>query len=211
MENDVNKPEIIICDIDGTVADCEHRRKYIDDVIRIGDTVYIKNYPNAKQFPKVVTELGLDSFGLYAALDKHHSRVGQHEIRKKKDYKKFFESCKDDSPIQTTIDIVTALSPNYRVIFMSGRPDSCRQDTIDWLNKYMPGLRWPFNAPIVETLFMRPTGDMRQDYIVKEELYRKYIEPFYNVKLVLDDRDQVVSMWRDRLGLTCWQVNKGDF
>ena len=30
------------------------------------------------------------------------------------------------------------------------------------------------------------------------------------VLLVLDDRDQVAKMWRD-MGLTCFQVNYGDF
>jgi hypothetical protein len=32
----------------------------------------------------------------------------------------------------------------------------------------------------------------------------------YNVLLVLDDRFSVVSKWRE-LGLTCFQVNAGDF
>ena len=57
---------------------------------------------------------------------------------------------------------------------------------------------------------MRKGGDKRIDSIVKKELYRKYIEPFYRVKLVLDDRNQVVDMWRD-LGLPCWQVAPGNF
>lgn len=31
------------------------------------------------------------------------------------------------------------------------------------------------------------------------------------VKFVLDDRNQVVDMWRKDLGLTCLQVDYGDF
>ena len=38
----------------------------------------------------------------------------------------------------------------------------------------------------------------------------EHIEPFYDVLCVLDDRDQVVRMWRHR-GLTCLQVAPGNF
>ena len=33
----------------------------------------------------------------------------------------------------------------------------------------------------------------------------------YDVAGVLDDRDQVVKMWRNELGLTCLQVAEGNF
>ncbi len=45
---------------------------------------------------------------------------------------------------------------------------------------------------------------------MKEELYRQHIEGNYNIKFVLDDRQQVVDMWR-RFGLTVFQVDGGDF
>lgn len=46
---------------------------------------------------------------------------------------------------------------------------------------------------------------------MKRELYETFVEGKYNVRLVLDDRNQVVDMWRDELGLTCFQVAPGDF
>ena len=59
-------------------------------------------------------------------------------------------------------------------------------------------------------LFMRAEDDFRHDTIVKEEIYRTHIEPFWNVFCVFDDRSTVVEMWRS-LGLVCLQVANGDF
>lgn len=58
---------------------------------------------------------------------------------------------------------------------------------------------------ILYDLFMREA-----DYIVKAELFDKYVRHNYNVIGVLDDRTQVVNMWRS-MGLTCLQVAPGDF
>ena len=46
---------------------------------------------------------------------------------------------------------------------------------------------------------------------MKKEVYHKYIEGKYDVLFVLEDRDQAVAMWRKELGLTCLQVEYGDF
>ena len=42
------------------------------------------------------------------------------------------------------------------------------------------------------------------------DMNKRFILDKYNVAFVLDDRDQVVRVWRD-LGLTCLQVDYGDF
>jgi hypothetical protein len=63
---------------------------------------------------------------------------------------------------------------------------------------------------------MRPTeakdryGHKLPDFRVKYDLFSEYIRDKYSVKFVLDDRQQVVDMWR-RLGLKCLQVQAGDF
>ena len=58
---------------------------------------------------------------------------------------------------------------------------------------------------------MRRRDDSRKDSVVKRELFDAHIRGRYFVELVLDDRDQVVSLWRRDLGLTCLQVDYGDF
>jgi hypothetical protein len=57
---------------------------------------------------------------------------------------------------------------------------------------------------------MRPAGDMRKDAIVKRELFDRHVRDRYDVTCILDDRSQVVDMWRS-LGLTCLQVAPGEF
>lgn len=93
---------------------------------------------------------------------------------------------------------------------------NCYELTNEWImsyaKSYLPITRWypgHWDNNWYE-LHMREEGDMRQDSVVKEEIYRKEIEPRFNVHLVLDDRNQVVDMWR-KLGLPCWQVAEGNF
>jgi len=93
------------------------------------------------------------------------------------------------------------LEPENYVVIVSGREDNCRQETIDWLTDN----RIPFDE-----LHMRKTGDMRDDRIVKKEIFDTWINNRYNVKFVLDDRNRVVEMWRS-LGLKVLQVGEGDF
>jgi hypothetical protein len=54
---------------------------------------------------------------------------------------------------------------------------------------------------------MRLDGDRRKDFIVKEENFHNYIEPYYDVKLAIDDRPKVIEMWKT-LGIqTLWVAN----
>lgn len=87
------------------------------------------------------------------------------------------------------------------VIFVSGREDKYRMQTTEWLNKH--GI---FNY----SLFMRKSGDFRKDSVIKQEIYETYIKPNFDIDFVLDDRDQVVKMWREQ-GLVCFQVAEGNF
>lgn len=98
-------------------------------------------------------------------------------------------------------DIVDYLSLEYRIVVMSGRDGSCRDETIEWLDKH---------NIIFHELFMREAGDMRADNIIKAELFDAHVRDNFDVKFVLDDRDQVVAMWR-AMGIKCLQVEPGDF
>jgi predicted kinase len=82
-------------------------------------------------------------------------------------------------------------SQGYRVIVMSGRDGICQKETVNWLHNN--------NVPF-DDLFMRKVNDMRKDSIIKSELFFEHVAPFYNVKLVVDDRNQVVINWM-KLGL----------
>ena len=113
-----------------------------------------------------------------------------------------YDKVLDDRPDNETIEVITALwRAGYKIIFISARDDSCFDDSYEWLRLHCP--------PFIK-LYMRKTGDLRKDAIIKEEIYREHIEPFYDVFCVFDDRNQVVDMWRE-IGLKCFQPEPGDF
>lgn len=97
------------------------------------------------------------------------------------------------------------ITQGYDLIIMSGRDDSCRDDTIEWLSS-VAGL----SQDDYVGLFMRATGDKRDDGIVKLELFDQNIRDHYDVRYVLDDRNRVVKAWRS-IGLTVLQVADGEF
>lgn len=100
-------------------------------------------------------------------------------------------------------------SPRH-VIFCSGRQGTpeARKATIAWLLKHG---YWDIeNTDDYVHLFMRDEGDNRKDSIIKKEIYDDYIAPNFNIDFVMDDRNQVVDMWRKQ-GLICLQVAAGDF
>lgn len=147
--------EIIICDLDGTIADCEHRRHYI--------------------------------------------------ISAPKNWDAFYGGCSDDTPIKSIIRLVNLFHKDgVEIVYVSGRRASCEAATLEWLSKH--GL--PQGK-----LFIRAEGDYRQDYIVKEEILDTKILTNIHISdilFALDDRNQVVNMWRKR-GIKCLQVADGDF
>ena len=107
-----------------------------------------------------------------------------------------------DLPNQPVIDVVRSLYESvYHIVIVSGRSDICRDETMQWL--------YANHIPFQE-LHMRRHGDNRKDYIVKREIMINDIGQD-NVAFVIDDRRQVVEMWRTHFGFTVFQVDKGDF
>jgi predicted kinase len=112
----------------------------------------------------------------------------------------------EDRPKWPVIRLVKLLkTAGYSILFFSGRDAVCRPQTIDWLNQYF---QWQTDD---YQLYMRAQNDSRKDSIVKKELYQAHVAGRYWADLVVDDRNQVVDMWRQELGLTCLQVDYGDF
>jgi hypothetical protein len=132
------------------------------------------------------------------------------------EYHKAFE----DEPNKTVIQVLLATVRYYarlsnmpiHIIFTSAREnvvfkDSQFKDVAEltemWVNKHIGESE--FNHFI-----FRKAGDYRKDAFVKFEIGKEIMEE-YNVLCVFDDRNQVVDMWRNGLGLQCFQVADGDF
>lgn len=109
-----------------------------------------------------------------------------------------------NEPVAAVVRAMAAAG--HEIVFMSGRTSGCRDASSRWLAKQFEGTPWISKA----NLYMRASGDSRKDSVVKRELFDKFVRENWNVVAVLDDRNQVVEMWRS-LGLTCLQVAPGDF
>lgn len=147
----------VIVDIDGTIADCRHRRHFIHD-------------PERKQFV--------------------------HDT-KKKDWPAFFEAMKDDAVIEPVVILVKKLMEceHIEIRLVTGRPSNYRSLTEKWLQD---------NDIYYHELYMRNEGDFRQDYIVKEEILNGFKLRSWIPDLAIDDKQEVVDMWR-RNGIICLQ------
>lgn len=109
--------------------------------------------------------------------------------------------CDLDLPNAPVLETVKKWQNDTTIIIVSGRTDDGQEKTETWLKKH--GVKY-------QHLYMRKTGDMRKDSIIKQEIYDRFIQGKYNISFILDDRQQVVDMWRG-LGLIVFQVAEGDF
>ena len=147
----MTKQPAIIIDLDGTLANCEHRRHHLE--------------------------------------------------KSPKDWASFYAEMHYDQPQDWCRRLIAAMEQYAEILIVSGRPSSYRATTISWLLSH--NIIWT-------DLLMRAEGDFRADNIVKEELYRERIAPIYDVLFAVDDRQQVVDMWRS-LGITTLQCAPGNF
>ena len=136
---------MIIFDIDGTLADCEHRRHFVDPV---------KSHDCFKQ--ECVERIG---------------GYIEHNMEPfKPDWKAFYEACDQDKPIQPVLDAFIHLTQgepfNHDVQIWSGRCESVREKTLKWLvglTGYCEDYQyWD------RRLKMRPIGDGTPNYMLME-------------------------------------------
>lgn len=145
---------IIICDIDGTLANIDHRLHYI--------------------------------------------------LGEKKDWASFSsdENLLKDSVNHWCLDVLEGMLREHNVVFVSGRWERSREVTKRWLESLGYGLGH-------RELFMRQDGDYRQDAEVKRDILHRCFEK-EDILFVIDDRTQVVNMWREE-GLVCLQCQGKEY
>lgn len=92
----------------------------------------------------------------------------------------------------------------YFILLASGRPESAREATRRALARD--------GVPYVNRHFwMRPTGVSEADLLVKLKIFNDNIRDKFNVVFSLDDRDQVIHLYRRLLKVPTFQVNDGNF
>jgi len=153
----MSKPKAIICDLDGTLFNIDHRLKYIDG-----------------------------SLG-------------------KKDWNRFYSEMEHDTPNEWCQYLLACMledSSELIPLYVTGRPDKYMHLT----NRSITGL---FGYHVAH-IFMRKEDDFRKDSVIKKEIYYTEIKDKYDVIFCLEDRKQVVDMWRKE-GLVCLQCAHGEF
>lgn len=108
----------------------------------------------------------------------------------------------EDDVKEHVAEIVSRFSVDHEIIIVTGRDGIALSDTKKWLD---------INNIPYDKVFIRPEGDQRKDSIIKKEIFDNHIKDEYNIRFVMDDRDQVVEMWRKELGMQCIQIDYGDF
>jgi hypothetical protein len=127
----------------------------------------------------------------------HHVRNGN------KDWDSFFAGISDDSINGWCSRLLRDMQYNIKIVLCSGRGQEYFIPTAEWLNQH----DIPYNR-----LFMRPKKNYQRDDLVKEMLLDFEILPRYDVLFAVDDRQQVIAMWRRR-GIICLDCagEKGNF
>jgi hypothetical protein len=112
-------------------------------------------------------------------------------------WKDFFSAMGDDTLNEHIADLYRLIwsSPEHECIIVSGRPEKYRELTEQWLT---------WNKISFDRLELRPTGDQREDSIVKKGILDMLVSEGKEIAFVVDDRRSVVDMWRKN-GITCLQ------
>lgn len=148
----MRKRNVIIFDIDGTLADVRHRVHFVSS-----------------------------------------------SEKSERDWKSFNREMVNDFPIMDMVILFNEFKRlGYKIWIMTGRQEKFRSFTEQWLF---------WNGVYFDKLRMRPDKDQRKDYICKSDMLSK--EEQEEIFLIVEDRQTVVDMWRER-GLTVLQCDNGE-
>jgi len=147
-----------------------------------------------------------DLDGTLAIIDKRKDLAMTSEQKRhtKFNWDVFFnpENIKLDVPNEPVVKMAQLFAENgFTIVIFSGRSNKTEKTTRSWLARN----RVPFHK-----LVMR---DNKRHYMPDNELKKQFLDEHVNIDdvfLVVDDRQQVVDMWRS-LNLPVFQVAEGDF
>lgn len=86
----------------------------------------------------------------------------------------------------------------YKILFVSGREEKDRDPTERFYQMHFPEVKYE--------LFMRPTGNMEKDVVIKNRIYEEEIKGKYYVAGWFDDRLQICQ-WLYKEGFPLFRVN----
>ena len=183
---------MIFFDLDGTLADCSHRKHFV---------THNKSH-------------GFDQ--LYELKEGKwiHKHTGEKFVP---DWQSFYEACDQDIPIDPTIRIMNqfllmdGMEESFDLQIWSGRCESVRLKTLIWLENTFDiyGHDTYFFDSILK---MRPIGYYTPDDQLKERWLDEALAQGKTIDFVIDDHKKVIDMYLRR-GIFVFDVaqGKGDF
>lgn len=158
----------VIFDIDGTLADLTHRVPWIT----IGGIC-----PNCVNWPESMRSEIKCKFCDSGKITK-------------KNHDKFYETVILDPPIEIVVKWIKACYGDFHVLVVSGRaPEKCADSTVEWLK---------LNNIQYDHLIMRRANCHGPDDVEKQMILDDILKviPKEDIAFVVDDRPNVVAMWR---------------
>jgi len=196
------KTKAIICDIDGTLANINHRRHFVDynfvkNKCGSFDLYYCSQSINWEESDKYLN--GKSGF-LYKDTNKQW----------KPDWNAFNAAMIHDTPNEWCVDLLVQCWWGLEILFVTARKEKFRLLTSFQIGQWIYKWEGDFDMyktlehpnVLFENLFMRPDDDFRPDVEIKREIYEKHIRDNYDVLFCLDENAEIVELWRS-LGLVC--------
>lgn len=178
---------MIIFNLDGTLANCEHRRHFVD--------------------PDKHPDFNIGGIFAYDYKGRKCNQVGEPF---KPDWQSFYEACDKDEPLPTctifNIFHCSHICNDKDVHIWSARCESVRDKTQKWIRQYCSSF-FDFSK-----LKMRPIGDSIPDDVLKErwinDLLSDYGRQFdHEIDFVFDSDPKSIAMWRRR-GIFVFDCNQ---
>ena len=174
---------MIIFDLDGTLANCEHRKHFVKET-----PVWAHNGKNDPMAFNITSEPWKNF---------------------KPDWDAFHETCDEDKPIQPVCRTLRSwMESSVRVEIWSGRSESVKEKTLQWLDEHV-SCDGDYLRVSFFNLKMRPIGDFTPDDELKEKWLDEALSREEIIDFVFDDRPKVIRMWRKR-GIFVFNCNQTD-
>lgn len=167
-------------------------------------------WPSGEKYAAVICDLD----GTLCNVDHriHHVNPKVKPEGFRKNWPGFFAGIPNDPVNEWCRDLLIGMNHLNMIVYCSGRDENQRKMTVEWLKKNQLFELWDDTFAVFREvpLYMRHRNDSRQDCIAKEIILDFEILTRYKPIFFIDDRSQVVDMWRKR-GYTCLQCAPGAF
>jgi beta-phosphoglucomutase-like phosphatase (HAD superfamily) len=118
---------------------------------------------------------------------------------KTRDWKAFFDACRDDPLVAEMHRLLELLDENLIVVLLTARPLRTRSETMAWLERY--DVRW-------DLLVMRADADHRPSDQFKQHAIGELRAVDLDIVLAFEDDRRNVAMLRG-LGVPCVYIHSG--